>query len=112
MKSKHILGFDCSQEGGMTAYWIGEHKITDPVKFEEYRSKVVPLIERFGGRYLTRPGTHKILENGYWQPERVVIVEFPDMEALHAWYNSPEYEPLIALRQASSSDMLIVLEGI
>jgi uncharacterized protein (DUF1330 family) len=95
----------------MAAYWIGEHKITDGVKFEEYISKVVPLIERFGGRYLTRAGMHNILESGYWQPDRVVIVEFPDMAALNAWYNSPDYQPLIALRQASSIDMLIVLEG-
>jgi uncharacterized protein (DUF1330 family) len=45
--------------------------------------------------------------------ERVVIIEFSDMAALNAWYNSPEYQPLIALRQGSTSDldMLITLEG-
>lgn len=96
----------------MAAYWIGEHKITDPLKFEEYLRQVVPLIERFGGRYLTKPGSHKILESGYWRPDRVVIVEFPDMAALDNWYTSPEYQPLIALRQASSVDMLIILEGV
>jgi uncharacterized protein (DUF1330 family) len=96
----------------MAAYWIGEHKITDPVKFEDYLSQVVPMIERFGGRYLTRPGTHRILENGPWQPDRAVIVEFDDMAALNAWYTSPEYQPLIALRRASSIDMLIALDGI
>jgi uncharacterized protein (DUF1330 family) len=96
----------------MAAYWIGEHKIADPVKFEEYLRQVVPMIESFGGRYLTRPGRHKILENGHWQPDRVVIVEFADMEALDAWYTSPEYRPLIALRQASCVGMLIVLDGV
>jgi uncharacterized protein (DUF1330 family) len=96
----------------MAAYWIGEHKITDLAKFEDYIEKVMPLIERFGGRYLTKPGSHRILENGYWEPDRVVIVEFPNMAALEAWYASPEYQPLIALRQASSIDLLIVLDGI
>ncbi|HZV21812.1 MAG TPA: DUF1330 domain-containing protein [Hyphomicrobiales bacterium] len=96
----------------MAAYWIGEHKITAPDKFEEYIRQVVPMIERFGGRYLTRPGTHRILENPQWEPDRIVIVEFPDMAALNAWYHSPEYQPLIALRQASSIDVLIVLDGI
>ncbi|MGA7329776.1 MAG: DUF1330 domain-containing protein [Rhodomicrobium sp.] len=96
----------------MVAYWIGEHKITDAEKFEDYIRQVVPTIERFGGRYLTRPGTHKIYENAHWQPDRVVIVEFRDMAALNAWYDSAEYQPLIALRQASSIDMLIVLEGV
>jgi uncharacterized protein (DUF1330 family) len=95
----------------MAAYLIAEHKITDAAKFEEYRSKVGPMIAKHGGRYLTKGGSHKILENGYWKPERVVIIEFPDMAALNAWYNSPEYQPLIAIRQRAAIDMLITLEG-
>ena len=69
----------------MAAYLIAEHKVTDAAKFEEYRSKVGPMIARHGGKYLTRGGSHKILEKGYWQPERVVVIEFPDMAALNAW---------------------------
>jgi uncharacterized protein (DUF1330 family) len=46
-----------------------------------------------------------------WQPERVVIIEFPNMAAPNAWYSSPDYQPLIALRQAASTDLLITLEG-
>jgi uncharacterized protein (DUF1330 family) len=98
-------------ERGMVAYLIAEHKITDAAKFEEYRSKAAPIIERFGGRYLTRGGSHKILEKAHWQPDRVVVIEFPDMAALNAWYDSPEYQPLIALRQDAAIDMLITLEG-
>jgi uncharacterized protein (DUF1330 family) len=97
----------------MPAYLIAEHTITDAAKFEEYRVKVGPLIAKHGGRYITKGGSHVVLENdnAVWQPGRVVIVEFPDMAALNAWYNSPEYQPLIALRQASAKDMLITLEG-
>jgi uncharacterized protein (DUF1330 family) len=95
----------------MPAYLIAEQKITDAAKYEQYRREVTPTIERFGGRYLTRVGSHKILEKGYWQPERVIIIEFPDMAALDAWYNSKEYQPLIGLRQAATIDMLIALEG-
>jgi len=98
----------------MPAYLIAEHKITDPAKFEEYRVKVGPLIAKFGGRYITKGGSHVLPEGGHWHPERVVIVEFSDMQALQTWYNSPEYQPLIALRRASTSplDMLIMLDGV
>ncbi|TMJ65525.1 MAG: DUF1330 domain-containing protein [Alphaproteobacteria bacterium] len=72
--------------------------------------QVVPKIERHGGRYLTRAGTHEVLE-GDWRPNRVVIIEFPDMAAIRAWYGSPEYQPLIALRQSAASDVMIALEG-
>ena len=95
----------------MAAYLIAEHKITDADKFEEYRSKVAPMIAHYGGRYLTLGGSHKILEQGYWQPDRVVIIEFPDMASLEAWYGSPGYQPLIKLRQEAAIDMLITLEG-
>jgi uncharacterized protein (DUF1330 family) len=51
----------------------------------------VPATEqRHGGRYLGRGGATKVLE-GDWEPHRLVIIEFPDMAALMAWYNSPSF---------------------
>jgi uncharacterized protein (DUF1330 family) len=96
----------------MAAYWIGAHEIIDPVVFQDYLRQVVPLIERFGGRYLTKTGRIQILEKAAWRPDRVVIVEFPDRASLDAWYHSPEYQPLIALRQRSCRDLLVVLESV
>lgn len=97
----------------MPAYLVVEHIITDAARFEEYRVKVGPLIARHGGRYLTKGGSHRFPEGGHWKPERVVIIEFPDMAALQAWYDDPAYQPLIALRKSCTSDldMLITLDG-
>jgi uncharacterized protein (DUF1330 family) len=97
----------------MAAYLIVECIVTDPVNYEKYMVKVRPMIAKHGGRYLTKAGSHKLPEGGHWKPERVVIIEFPDMDSLNAWYNSPEYKPLIALRKewASEMDMLITLDG-
>jgi len=98
----------------MPAYLIAEHIITDAQKFDEYRTKALPMITKYGGRYLTKGGSHKLPEGGHWKPERVVIIEFPDKARLDAWYASPEYQPLIALRKECTSDldMLITLEGV
>jgi uncharacterized protein (DUF1330 family) len=98
----------------VSAYLIVEHKITDSAKFEDYRTKVAPMIAKHGGRYLSKGGTHKVLETKHWLPDRVAIIEFPDMDALNEWYTSSEYQPLIALRQSCtdmSKDMLITIEG-
>ena len=94
----------------MSAYWIGEHRVTDQAKFAEYLRQAVPMIERHGGRYLTRAGSHEVLE-GTWKPNRVVIVEFPDMAAIKGLYGSPEYQPLIAMRRKAAEDVLIVVDG-
>ena len=59
----------------MPAYYIGEHKIADFAKFDEYLQKTIPMIERFGGKYLTKSGTHEVIE-GNWKPNRVVISNF------------------------------------
>ena len=97
----------------MPAYLIVEHTITDPAKFQEYGNKVRPLIAKYGGRSLAR-GSHRVLETKHWLPDRVIIFEFPDMETLITWYNAPEYQPLIALRQSAvdmSKDMMIAIDG-
>ncbi len=98
----------------MPIYYIGEHIITDPVKFEEYKVKASPTVLSYGGRYLTKVGSHKFPENPHWKPERVLIIEFPDMKRFNAWYTSPEYQPLIALRKQSTDekDMVITVEGV
>ena len=73
------------------------------------------MIEKHGGRYITKGSAHKLLEVSRRPPDRVVIIEFPSMESLNAWYTSPEYQPLIALRQSAvdmSKETLFTLEGI
>ena len=41
-----------------------------------------------------------------------MILEFPDMAALQAFYRSPEYQPLIALRQRCSHGQIVAIEGV
>ncbi len=95
----------------MTAYWIGEHVITDAAAFADYLRQAIPLIERFGGRYLTRAGSHQVLE-GDWRPTRVAVIAFPDRAALDAFYGSAEYQPLIALRRRAATDVIIAIDGV
>jgi uncharacterized protein (DUF1330 family) len=113
--ARYLATFDIRLEGieHMPAYLIAEHIVTDPAKFQEYVTKVGPMMAKHGARYLTKGSTHKLPEGGHWKPERVVIIEFPDRDTLNTWYNSPEYQPLIALRKSCTSDqdMLFVLEG-
>ena len=102
--------FNESPKPHAAAYYIGEHEIRNEAAFADYLKQVIPMIERHGGRYLTKPGTHELLE-GHWQPNRVVIIAFPDMASLKAWYYAPDYRPLIAKRQAIARDVMIAIEG-
>jgi len=53
----------------VAAYLLVEHTITNPTKFEDYRVKVGPIIAKHGGRYLTKGGSHKLLETDRRPPD-------------------------------------------
>jgi uncharacterized protein (DUF1330 family) len=95
----------------MAAYVIANVQVTDPDTYEEYRSRVPAIIAAYGGRYLVRGGQVEQLE-GDAKSQRVVVLEFPSMARLKAFYNSPEYRPLIAIRQRSTRSSLLAVEGL
>jgi uncharacterized protein (DUF1330 family) len=94
----------------MSAYVIGDIEVTDPAGYEEYRKQVLAVVTQYGGKFLVRGGKVDVKEGG-WAPKRVVVLEFPSMEQAQKWYHSPEYAPLIKLRQKASKGKLILLEG-
>ncbi len=94
----------------MAGYVFGEIEVTDPAAYEDYRKQVMAVVTKYGGRFLVRGGKLETLEGG-WAPKRFVALEFPSMEQARKFYHSPEYAPLIALRQKASRGKLILVEG-
>ena len=95
----------------MAAYVIANINIEDPVRYEDYKRMVPGTLAAFGGRFIARGGNVEVLE-GAWRPERLVLIEFPSVERARAWWNSQEYAEARALRQATSTGTLLVLEGV
>lgn len=95
----------------MPAYIYANVEVTDPRAYEDYRRDVPALIAAHGGRYLVRGGPAVVLE-GDGKPQRQVILEFPDMAHLQAFYTSAEYQRLIAIRQGASTGTLFAIEGV
>jgi len=95
----------------MSAYLHGDIEVTDPVAFEEYRQQVPAMVAAHGGRYLVRGGGAQVLE-GDRASKRQVIIEFPDMAHLRAFYEAADYQPLKLLRQRSSKATLMAIEGV
>ena len=95
----------------MPAYLLALRKVTDLEKMKQYISQIVPMLERHGARYLTGTEGHRVL-SGTFHPDRAVLIEFPDMQAIEEWYRSPEYQPLDALRKACGEEILIAIDGL
>ncbi len=95
----------------MPAYLIANIEVTDAAAYEEYRQRVPAIIAAHGGRYLVRGGATELFE-GDGRPARLVVLEFPDMAHARAFYQSPEYRPLIAIRQRASRVSITAVEGV
>ena len=95
----------------MAGYVIAHLIVTDPEPFEAYRQKVPAVIESFGGRYLVRGGAVETME-GEWAVSRLVIVEFESADQARRFYNSPEYQEIVPLRQNGADGTVVVVEGV
>ena len=95
----------------MPAYILAEIEVTDPALYEEYKALAPPAIARYGGRYLARGGGTVTLE-GSWQPKRVVILEFPTLEAARTFHDSPEYRAAREKRKGAANMNMIAVAGL
>jgi uncharacterized protein (DUF1330 family) len=95
----------------MPAYVLFDVDIRDPVRYQDFMSNVKPALESAGARYLARGGPHTVHE-GDWSPRRIVLLEFPSVEAWNKFYNGPVYTGLKSVRDECSSARLVSFEGL
>jgi uncharacterized protein (DUF1330 family) len=95
----------------MPAYIIVEVEVTDPATYEDYKKLTPGSLQPFDGKFIVRGGAAELLE-GDEQPQRIVVLEFPNMEKAKAWWSSDEYGPAKAIRQSASNTRMIAVEGV
>lgn len=95
----------------MPAYVIVETDITDPEQYERYKAASPGAVAAGGGRFVVRGGELAVLE-GDWAPNRLVVLEFEDLEAVKRWYASPGYQEAKKLREGAASLNMVAVEGV
>ena len=95
----------------MAAYVISEVEMLDEMQGRRYRELAARSIARHGGRYLVRGAAPVIAEGDWPASSQVVIVEFPNMERLRAWYASADYAEARAVRQTALDRRLLFVDG-
>ena len=94
----------------MTAYMV-QMTITDAVQYRKYGEAVVPLITKYGGTQIVRRGKIEMLE-GRHDGSTMAVFQFPSVDAIHAFWNSPEYGPVKELRRAAAVLNVWAVEGV
>ncbi len=95
----------------MTAYLFATIDVHDADRYEDYKNTVPALIKKHGGRYIVRGGQRDVVE-GKWPSGRIVLLEFPDWDSASAFVDDPAYEPVAAIRQATTTSHIWLVEGV
>jgi len=95
----------------MVAYIIAEVEVTDPEKYKGYMALSPGAIAAGGGKFIVRGGESVLLE-GAPAPKRIVVIEFPDLEAAKRFYVSPEYAIAREARAGAAHFRMIAIQGV
>ena len=95
----------------MPAYVIVETDISDPEQYEQYKAASQGAVAAGGGRFVARGGELAVLE-GDWNPSRLVILEFEDLDAVKRWYESETYQAAKRLREGAARLNMVAVEGL
>ena len=95
----------------MSAYFLVDvRQVLDGAKMDDYRARISPVVEKFGGRYLVAGGPFEVVEGSY-QPVFPVLIQFPTMDDARRWYDSDDYRELKRLRLSATVSNGVFMEG-
>lgn len=94
----------------MPAYLIARVEVTDWERYREYTQATPAAIARYGGKFIVRGGETVSLE-GEAESRRLVVIEFPSLERVKEFYNSPEYSRAKALRAGAAIGQFVAVDG-
>lgn len=95
----------------MAAFVIALIDVVDPEAYKLYTVHTPRVIEQYGGRFVVRGGAPEALE-GTLPASRFVVIEFADRAAARRFYESPEYQEIIPLRQAAAKGSIAVVDTV
>ncbi len=76
----------------------------------EYLERIQDTLDPYGGRFLAH-GPEVTVAEGEW-PGTVVIIEFPDRDAVTGWYESPGYQAILPLRTNNIDGVALFFDGV
>ncbi len=93
----------------MAAYLIAFAKVKDPKKREEYSAAAGPTLLAAGATVVSRGKVVGTLV-GQLDAETCFIAKFPSVEAARRWYDSPEYQALLPVREQGMTPTFVLSE--
>jgi len=91
----------------MPAYITAEFTPKDKEMLQTYSAKAASIISEYGGEFLVKAPIQSL--GGSSNYEYKAIIEFPSKEQAQRWFDSPQYQGLIDVRnQGMESNFLLI----
>jgi uncharacterized protein (DUF1330 family) len=95
----------------MSAYWFSIYsEILDEEKMAAYSALARPAIEGAGGTFLARGLPEQVYEHG--QQQRVVLIEFADVDAARAAHDGAAYQEALAALDGGAVREIRIVPGV
>ncbi len=95
----------------MTVYALAQLRIHNPEPYARYMARFLPILHRYSGRLLAADDRPRVLEGQWWDRNKIVLMQFDDKDAFHAWATSPEYAEISDDRHAGADALVLLIEG-
>ena len=104
-------------QGKPPVYLIGEIDVTNPEGYaKEYLPRAREIIKAHGGKAIAAGGAAgtgpKVVGIDGEPPKRVVIYEYPSMDAVHAWRDDPQYQQVRKIGEKYATYHTFAVEGV
>jgi uncharacterized protein (DUF1330 family) len=94
----------------MSTYFVVRLTVTDPERFTKYFQRVMPVIERRGGRLMAQ-GSPEAIE-GTLRSEQAVVFEWPSRQDFLDYWHSEEYAEIKLLREGAAEFDAVLIPGV
>ena len=84
--------------------------VADYDLYADYAMRASDIEGHYGGRAVVAGDAEEVVE-GTWPAERIVVLEFPSLDQARAWYDDPDYQDLIPLRERAAESHILFIEG-
>jgi uncharacterized protein (DUF1330 family) len=118
----YLLVFGCVCVGGPSIAQQPEHPAfviverTETTGSEsiqaEYAKLAREILPKYGARYLARSQNNMLLEGTGPPPCCLAILQFPSLDAVRKWYDSPENQSAATVRQSGAKFRIVAIEGL
>ena len=98
-------------------YFVGEIDVSNPDGYaKEYLPEAREIIKAHGGRLIAAGGAAgsgaQVIAVDGEVPKRVVIYEYPSVDAVRAWRNDPAYEQVRKIGEKYAKYRTFAVEGL